>query len=431
MIETIEDGKLVNVRVINTYRETAIDIKIKIEEATDIDAEECAVSTEAQEVAPAAEIYNAEFAELRNMTLDVLTHEYIKACVNEDKRRLSIINDVYESIRRADEEYCDELREEAKADLLKNKIRREVKACDDNDDVFNLLPSVDELNDVDEEAIIVKEEIVNMYGKTFSFININGERVSFIDGEVHIISSDKYDAHFNRKTRKYVVAIIEEGNFKPITFDTDEEFFAEMAKRGACTIDTPEPPTVNPDEYAITQEAFDYAVKAEEYHNWQREYDEYDARRTARILSNPDIDAAYQKAKLQVKVDVSGNYPLFYFRKKNSTEWEYSPSVAKVHISKCGLSHTEFIVKAGAEPPTVEEIFAVDTAEKDLSTLKYFDNVRKYRSKGSKRVELCQRGRNERWWTISPKELTLRLDEYGLTIADLKPYVENRGCVID
>lgn len=128
------------------------------------------------------------------------------------------------------------------ADFISDKIRRESKV--DDEDVFSLLPALDELNDVEDEELAVKEDVVHMYGKTFRFINIGGERVTFIDGEVHIIGSDRYDAHFNRKTGKYVAAIVDEnGNFKPKTFDTEEEFFAEMERRGACTIEpgTPEP----------------------------------------------------------------------------------------------------------------------------------------------------------------------------------------------
>ena len=128
------------------------------------------------------------------------------------------------------------------AEHVSDKVACEVKPCDDNDDVFALLPELDELNDVS-EPITVEEKFVNAYGKTFRVINIDGERVSFVDGEVNVISSHKYNAHFNRRTKKYVVAIVnEDGNYKAKTLDSDEEFFAEMAKRGACTIDEPEPP---------------------------------------------------------------------------------------------------------------------------------------------------------------------------------------------
>ena len=180
------------------------------------------------------------------------------------------------------EQYKDELlwprwyTNRQKAKFLRDKIWAEVKPCDDNAEVFNLLPDVNTLNDVEDEInaddaaednveaesapdntktpnevyrpFTVEAETVNVHGQTFSFINIYGERVTFVNGEVHIISSDKYDAHFNRQTGKYVAAVVVDGNFKPITFNTTEEFFAEMVKRGACTIDeqkpTPEHPTV-------------------------------------------------------------------------------------------------------------------------------------------------------------------------------------------
>ncbi len=101
-------------------------------------------------------------------------------------------------------------------------------------------------------------------------------------------------------------------------------------------------PEVNPDEYIITQEAMDEAVE-------DAELKALFAKWTAKILSDPGIEAAYRKAKERVEVEfTSYGAPLYTYIKKNG-ERCYDERVAKCYIGKCGLSETDFIVKARAE----------------------------------------------------------------------------------
>lgn len=99
---------------------------------------------------------------------------------------------------------------------------------------------------------------------------------------------------------------------------------------------------IAPEEYIITQAAMDVAIEAEEdealFAKW-----------TAKTLSDPFIEAAYRKARERVEVQfTSYGAPLYTYIKKNG-ERCYEDFVAKSYISKCGLSETDFIVKARAE----------------------------------------------------------------------------------
>ena len=57
----------------------------------------CEIANPDLDTAIAAEVFNAVFAKLKSLPLDDLTREYIKACKNEDTRRIEIINAVFES----------------------------------------------------------------------------------------------------------------------------------------------------------------------------------------------------------------------------------------------------------------------------------------------------------------------------------------------
>ena len=102
---------------------------------------------------------------------------------------------------------------------------------------------------------------------------------------------------------------------------------------------------IDPEEYIITQEAFESAIKAEEF-------EAFAAAWTAEILSDPGIDAAYRKARERVEVEfTSYGAPLYTYIKKNG-ERCYEDFVAKCYIGKCGLSETDFIVKAKHDVPS-------------------------------------------------------------------------------
>ena len=93
------------------------------------------------------------------------------------------------------------------------------------------------------------EKVFTESGKTVCIIRVGNDRVVIEDGKVQLIDSGDYKAHFDYRTNKYVAAILDEnGNFKPKAFDTEDEFFAEMATRGACTIDPDDTPNGTPAE---------------------------------------------------------------------------------------------------------------------------------------------------------------------------------------
>lgn len=72
----------------------------------------------------------------------------------------------------------------------------------------------------------------------------------------------------------------------------------------------------------------------------------------ARILSSPAIAEKYARAKERVEVTFSKyGYPLYRYR-KTSGEWTDNERVAKTYITKCGLSETEFIIKAKHDLPS-------------------------------------------------------------------------------
>lgn len=93
-------------------------------------------------------------------------------------------------------------------------------------DVFNLLPEIAELNDVDDDE------------------PTDHDIVTYRDGKLDWVSSPKYGASFNPTTGQYVVHHFECGKTSGKIVHTDytndpEKFFAEMEKRGACSIGEP------------------------------------------------------------------------------------------------------------------------------------------------------------------------------------------------
>ena len=134
-----------------------------------------------------------------------------------------------------------------KFEHVSDKVACEVKPCDGNDDVFALLPGTDELNDVSDIAPVIQP-----LRQTFVFTPVGNERhqiltsgdvVTFLNGKLHHITSTKYAAWFSACFCHYAWHIFKDGKIDGVNGTNDEEeFFAEMAKRGACTIDEPEPP---------------------------------------------------------------------------------------------------------------------------------------------------------------------------------------------
>lgn len=141
---------------------------------------------------------------------------------------------------------------EKKTDVDEYAINNTTTDVDDNDndddDVFALLPELVELNDVSDIAPVIQP-----LRQTFAFTPVgdeqhqiltSGDVVTFLNGKLHHITSTKYAAWFSAYFCHYAWHIFKDGKIDGVNGTNDEEeFFAEMAKRGACTIDKPEPPT--------------------------------------------------------------------------------------------------------------------------------------------------------------------------------------------
>lgn len=201
-------------------------------------------------------------------------------------------------------------------------------------------------------------------------ISANGRIIVKVDGKITAISKVANQLVYeNSKSR--AIEVIKENGEKHILdiFATNliyrgkatdmviEEItkFARGEYKGTLETTDNTEAEVEPEEYAISQDAMQVAIAWEEYFAEQRKVEEIYAQHEARVLADPAIEQRYQIAKVQVKVE-GNNYPLFYFRKKNSTEWNYNPRAAKAFLTKCGLCAGDFITKAKADIATVEEI---------------------------------------------------------------------------
>ena len=121
---------------------------------------------------------------------------------------------------------------------------------DIDDDIFDLLPTVDELNDVSEfapvQSIISTKVIVDDEGNEFKHVLIGEERISYLNGEINNIYSGKYRAWFDYYFSRYGIQYTKGGvTCGAKSFGDEEEFFSEMERRGACSIDKPESTTLD------------------------------------------------------------------------------------------------------------------------------------------------------------------------------------------
>lgn len=126
---------------------------------------------------------------------------------------------------------------------------------DPDENPFDSLPELDELNDVDEVG-----RVVQPLRQTFSFTPSGNEQhqiftdddvVSFFNGKFHHVTSTKYAAWFSVPFCHYAWHTFRDGKIFGSDGTNDEgEFFAEMERRGACSIDQPtdEPPTIDDDD---------------------------------------------------------------------------------------------------------------------------------------------------------------------------------------
>lgn len=96
------------------------------------------------------------------------------------------------------------------------------------------------------------------------------------------------------------------------------------------------------DEYAITEDAFNFAV---EYEIEEAAIVAGEARAIARTLANDELAARYDKAKTQVKCKRYENgYCGWYFKGKNRDNWECNVTKATACLTRYGLSRFEFII---------------------------------------------------------------------------------------
>lgn len=161
----------------------------------------------------------------------------------------------------------------------------------DGDNVFDYLPALDELNDVDindddntppdnEPMSDDIDDICNLTPEWRIYrteddnivetLTVNGEELTFINGAPNNIHSDTYKAGFSYFSCKFYST-----DKKYKTIHEEEEFFAIMADRGACTIDDDD--NTPPDSEAMSDDISDickrtsevdpaeYAINAEEY----------------------------------------------------------------------------------------------------------------------------------------------------------------------
>ena len=146
---------------------------------------------------------------------------------------------------------CRQIAIEDQAEFLKLKITRDAQPCDDNDDVFSLIPDVSELNSVEDEptpantltADIAKYQAAFDTARQISIragsgvCKINGEQIWFNYGNLRSISSEGYRAEitFNnsRKRFRYRGVVIKRADFldamnKEVIADEQKEIFAEF-----------------------------------------------------------------------------------------------------------------------------------------------------------------------------------------------------------
>lgn len=113
-------------------------------------------------------------------------------------------------------------------------------------------------------------------------------------------------------------------------------------------------------EYAITEDAFNFAVEQEIE---DAEQAAFEARVTARILADDNLAALYEKAKSQVKCERYENgWRSWYFKGKNRTEWELNATKAAACLTRYGLSRWQFAILHDAEVAVIESNGIDETA---------------------------------------------------------------------
>ena len=127
------------------------------------------------------------------------------------------------------------------------------------------------------------------------------------------------------------------------------------------------------DEYAITEDAFNFAV---EYEIEEAAIVAGEARAIARILANETLKIRYDKAKTQVKHERYENgYCGWYFKGKNRDNWECNVTKATACLTRYGLSRFEFIIFSENEPAVIDNNGYDETAFELLPTVDELNDV--------------------------------------------------------
>lgn len=168
--------------------------------------------------------------------------------------------------------------------------------------------------------------------------------------------------------------VIEEGYLEPVIIDngktyTESEYAAKVADADLVTR------AENKSARDLTAEERDAL-----FAGWR-----------AQTLSDPAIDAAYQKAKQIVKVDICAGGNRWHVQKKNG-EWTLNKPYAMKRLYECGITDTDFIIKARAE----KTAFTTRT-DKNGKTLYYIDGERTNRDKA---LDACAKMRGDNHFTI-------------------------------
>lgn len=102
----------------------------------------------------------------------------------------------------------------------------------------------------------------------------------------------------------------------------------------------------------------EYAIEIED-----AEQAAFEARVTARILADDNLAALYEKAKSQVKCELSNyGWRSWFFKGKNRTEWELDASKAAACLTRYGLSRWQFAILHDAEVAVIESNGIDETA---------------------------------------------------------------------
>lgn len=126
----------------------------------------------------------------------------------------------------------------------------------------------------------------------------------------------------------------------------------ELQKSNVPDTDSDTPAEIDAAEYAITEDAFNFAV---EYEIEEAAIVAGEARAIARILANETLKIRYDKAKTQVKYERYENgYCGWYFKGKHSDKWECNVTKATACLTRYGLSRFEFAILSENEPAVID-----------------------------------------------------------------------------